>query len=267
MRTEKTGCLLVVILLLTAVACRDKDTGPSPNTPHLSDQQTVRVKEIVVRNSPSPYYHFTYDDSGYVTSLNYSSSLYYYEYFYKNQRIDSVTSSSIDARYLLYRYNDQKVTSVLQYDLTGLRQTVSIQYDNRNRVIKMEWRPTSSPPEEKLTEFEYYDNGNVSRMKTTYPVSGITSTVTYEAYDNKRSVDGFGIFKEFFDHVILLPSVRLQYNNPTRMKIVSGPNERTIQHDYVYQDSLPLQRNSTTQVTAGSSAGQTFTGQTTFSYY
>lgn len=267
MCTKNIGRLLLAVLLLSIAACCDKDAGPLPDITSVTDQQNVRVKEIVVRNSPSPYYHFTYDDSGYVTTLRYSDDLYVYDYFYKNRRIDSVTTSSTDARYLLYRYNDHKVTSVLQYDNTGLRQTVSIKYDNRNRVIRMEWQPTSSPPFEKFTEFEYYDNGNVSHMKTTYPASGTTSTVTYEAYDNKMNVDGFGIYQDFFDHLIFLPAVKFQQNNPTRMKVVSGPNERTIQHDYTYQGSLPIQRNSTTQVTSGPGSGQNFTAQTTFSYY
>lgn len=258
--------LLPVALALGLSACCDKDGAPAGSQP-LTDRQSVRLKEIVIRNTPSPYYAFEYNDSGYITRVSFEDDMVVYNYFYKNRRIDSVTTSMTDAAYLLYRYQDQKVIRVEQYDQTRLRQVTHIHYDSRNRVSRMEWRPTTSPPEEKNTTFEYYDNGNLSRMISTYPANGLSTTVTYDAYDNKRNVDGFGVAKDFSEHLILLPAVRVQINNPTRMKIVSGPNERTITYDYTYRDSLPLQRNGTGQVTAGPNAGQSYTTQTTFTYY
>lgn len=267
MATGKLYMAVFVAAFTALVSCSDKDPLPPPGAKPVTDQYEVRVRDIVVTNSPSPYYGFAYNDSGYVTSLNYASSLYIYHYYYKNQRIDSVTSTSTDARYLLYNYTGKLVTSVDQFNDAGKWLVASIQYDQQNRVSKMTWRQKSATEFDKVSEFTYYDDGNVKQLKTTYPTTGITSVVDYEAYDNKRGVDGFNIFKDFMDHVILLPGVRFQYNNPVRMKIVSGPNERIIRHDYVYRDSLPIERNSHTQVTAGPSAGQAFTVHTTFSYY
>lgn len=267
MRTQHLMATVIMASFMMQVSCHCKDPLPPADKKPPSDRIDVPLKEIAVRNSPSPYYGFTYNDSGYVKSINFSSGLFIYNYYYKNNLIDSVTSNSTDARYLLYRYSAQLVKSVQQFDDSGLRLTVFISYDRFDRVIRMEWRPTSTPPDEKIVEFEYYDNGNLKRMKSTYPGSGITTIVDYEAYDNKRGVEGFGIFKDFMDHLIFLPRAKFQYNNPVRMKVVSGPNERIIRHEYVYRDSLPVERNSTTQVTAGPSAGQQFTIYTAFTYY
>jgi len=267
MRTQHLTIAVIMVLYMMQASCHCKDALPPAVKHPPTDRVDVPLKEIVVRSSPSPHYGFTYNDSGYVKSINFSSGLFTYNYYYKNNLIDSVTSNSTDARYLLYRYSAQLVKSVQQYDDTGLRLTVFIDYDRFDRVTKMEWKPTSAPPDEKIVEFEYYDNGNLKRMKSTYRASGISSVVDYEAYDNKRGVEGFGIFKDFMDHLVFLPRAKFQYNNPVRMKVVSGPNERIIRHEYVYRDSLPVERNSITQVTAGPSAGQQFTGHTTFTYY
>ncbi len=255
--------LLFVITLLSYSCEKEKIKATHPVT----DQQSVRLKEIVVLNSPTPYFHFGYNNASYIANLSYSSGRHVYNYFYEKGRIDSVSSSSADASYLLYQYNGQQVKSVQQYDATGLKKTVLITYDNLNRVIKMEWRAISSAVVEKLVEFQYYDNGNLSQMKKIYPGSRVTSTTLYQAYDTKRNVDAFSIFQDFAEQVILLPAVRFQYNNPTKMEVTSGANERIIEHTYLYNDSLPVERNSVTRVTAGPSAGQIFTGKTVFSYY
>lgn len=259
--------ILSVIVLLTVASCCNKNETPSPTLKPISDKQDVRLRELSIQNSPTPYYGFTYDDSGYVTSLNFASGLCIYFYFYKNGRIDSARTSLPDSTYLLYRYTGDQVSSVLEYGLTGLRQTTFIRYDNKGRVSRMEWRPISTTLFEKTKEFTYYDNGNLSRMTSTYPATGNTSIVAFEAYDDKRSVDGFDVYKEFFDHMIFLPTVRFQINNPTRMKLITGINERMVQQSYVYRDSLPLERNAAMQVTAGPSSGQSLTSRTTFSYY
>lgn len=265
-RAANTG-ILSVIVLLSVASCCNKDAAPSPTSTPISDKQDVRLRELSIQNSPTPYYGFTYDDSGYVTSLNFASGLSIYFYFYKNGRIDSVRTSLPDSTYLLYRYTGDQVSSVLEYNFSGLRQTTFIRYDSRGRVSRMEWRPIVTGLFEKTKEFTYYDNGNLSQMTSTYPSTGNTSIVTFEAYDNKRNVDGFDVYKEFFDHMIFLPTVRFQINNPTRMKMVTGINERVVQQSYVYRDSLPLERNAAMQVTGGPSTGQSFTSRTTFSYY
>ncbi|WP_315818815.1 hypothetical protein [Paraflavitalea speifideaquila] len=258
---------LTAILLLMAVACSDKDPGPVPCEIAGTDRFVVLLKEVNVRNTATPFYHFTYNDSGYVTRLSYHEDMYVYEYFYKSGRIDSVTSSSTDAKYFLYRYTNQRVSSVQQYDNAGLKITISIRYDDRGRVTHMDWQPVNNGPDEKHTVLTYYDDGNVKRVESSYPATAQVSISDFEAYDNKKCVDGFAVSRDFLEHVILLPQVRFQLNNPTRTKSVNGPFVREAQFNYVYHGNLPIERHSVTRVTAGPTAGDSYTGFTSFTYY
>jgi hypothetical protein len=258
---------LVAMILLIAVACCDKDPGPGPGETGGTDRFDVLLKEVNARNVASPFYHFTYNNEGYVTRLSYHEDMYVYEYFYKKGRIDSVTSSSTDARYFLYRYTNQRVSSVLQYDNSGLKLTVSIRYDDRGRVTHMDWQPVNNGPDEKHTVFTYYEDGNVKRVENSYPATGLVGITDFEAYDNKKCVDGFAVYRGFLEHAILLPSVKFQLNNATRTKSVDGPYVRESQLNYVYRDNLPIERHSVTRVTAGPSAGDSHTGFTSFTYY
>lgn len=259
--------MLAIGLALLLAACCDKDPDQGPGEEPVSDRYKVLLKEVNVRQSANPYYYFTYDDSGYATSLSYQEDMYVYQYYYKNGRIDSVTSSSTDARYFLYKYTNQRVSRVLQYDDTGLRLTVLLQYDPKGRVTRMDWQPSTPSPEEKHTAFTYYENDNLKRLETSYPATAQVSIVDFEAYDNKESVDDFGVYREFLEHVILLPGVRFQVNNPTRTKAIHGPLVRESSLRYVYKGSLPIERHSETRVTAGPTAGDSYTGFTSFTYY
>ncbi|WP_276479652.1 hypothetical protein [Paraflavitalea pollutisoli] len=255
---------LILSLLFT---CCGKNPGEPPGSKPVTDRYTVLLKAINVRQTASPFYHFTYDDSGYVTRISYNEDLHVYHYYYKGGRIDSVTSSSTDARYFLYRYSRQQVSEVLQYDDTGLRLKVLVRYDAKGRVSRMDWQPTGSGPDEKHSVFTYYDNGNLQRVENTYPATAQVTVVDFEAYDNGKAVDDFGICKGFLEHLVLLPGVRFYHNNPTRVKETNGVDVRMITLQYQYQGSLPVEKRSATQVTGGPATGDHYTGLTSYTYY
>ena len=267
MSVKYTVSVMLSAIVLLAVACSKKDHGviTRPTIP-ATDQQTVRLKEMVVQNEPTPHFAFTYNDSAYVSTISFAANLFTYRYFYKDRRIDSVSTSSTDGTYLLYRYEGELVTSIEQYDRDGLAMIVAIGYDKRNRVTNIEWKPlTSGIP--KTTTFEYYGNGNLYAMKTVYPASKTISLVSFEAYDDQKNVEGFAVFKDFFDHMTFLPAVKFQYNNPTKVSIIRGNNRIELQHEYTYKDSLPVQQKTTAQITDGSGKAQTLTGLTTYTYF
>jgi len=267
MYAKNTIGVLLSSIVLTTVACSKKDHPNLPQlpTPH-TDKQTVQLKEIVSQDEPSPHFAFTYDDSSYVSTASFAGNFVTYHYFYKNQRIDSVSTLLQDGTYLLYRYEGQQVTRVEQYGHTGLAQIISISYDRRNRVTSMEWKPVTSGDGKTVT-FDYYGDGNLHAMKSFYPASGLTALVTYEAYDDKKNVDGFAVFKDFFDHLILLPGVKFQYNNATKVSMLRGANKLDVQHEYTYNNDLPVQQKTTMHITDGTGKSQTLTGLTTYSYY
>jgi hypothetical protein len=257
---------MLCVLAIAGTACSKRDIRLPGGIPPSTDQQTVKLKEIITENEPTPSFTFTYDDSGYVSTAGFAGELMTYRYFYKNQRIDSVSTSATNGTYLLYRYTGAFVSKVEQHDRNGLALTVAILYDRFNRVSSMEWRPVSSGTA-KTTTFDYYGNGNLHAMKTYYPATGTISLTTYQAYDNKKNVDGFAVFKDFFDHIVLLPSVRLQHNNPTKISMLRGNNRIEVQNEYTYSDDLPIQQRSTAQISDGSGKEQTLTTFTSFNYY
>jgi hypothetical protein len=265
MAVNNSVCVMLSALVVTMAACSKKDHTVPPGAP-ATDQQTIRLKDIVTESEASPQFAFTYDDSGYVATASFAGDFFKYHYFYKNHRIDSVSTNSTDGTYLLYWYAGSLVNKVEQYDNGGLALTVSITYDRLNRVTNMEWKPVTSGTA-KTTTFDYYGNGNLHALKTFYPTTGITSLVTYQAYDDKKNVDGFAVFKDFFEHIVLLPAVKFQYNNATRVSMIRGINRIEIQNEYTYKDSLPTQQRATAQLTNGSGKGQTLTALTTYSYY
>ena len=258
--------MLLCVLAIAGTACK-KETARLPGSqPPPTDQQTVKLREIITENEPGPSFNFTYDQAGYVSTAGFAGELVSYRYFYKNQRIDSVSTNAPDGTYLLYRYTGAFVSKVEQLDHHGLALIVAITYDRFNRVSSMEWRPVSSGTA-KTTTFDYYGNGNLHAMKTYYPATGNTSLTTYQAYDDKKNVDGFAVFKEFFDHIVLLPTVKLQHNNATRISMLRGNNRIEVENEYSYRDDVPVQQRSTARIKDGSGEEHTLTTLTSYSYY
>lgn len=266
MAIPNTSLAAIALLSFLLSACCDKDDPGAGGKP-VTDRFTVLLREVNVRQSASPFYYFRYDDSGYVTQLSYAEDMYVYHYYYKQGRIDSVTSSSTDARYFLYRYTSQRVSRVEQFDDQGLRLTVFIRYDERGRVKQMYWQPASSQPAEKHTVFTYYGNGNLKHLENTFPATAQTTIVEFDAYDEGKAVDDFGVYKGFLEHLILLPGVRFYYNNPTRVKESNGVDVRLTSLQYQYRGSLPVEKRSATQVIEGPSAGTSYSGFTAYTYY
>ncbi|HEX2607221.1 MAG TPA: hypothetical protein VHK91_07570, partial [Flavisolibacter sp.] len=109
------------------------------------------------------------------------------------------------------------------------------------------------------------------------PPSGITGeasgkltpsrTLSFSNYDKGTNVDGFYVFKTFFEDVLYLPGIRFQVNNPGLVSIDGAENDYTIRYTYTYRNSLPMERQGTMVQTSGKGKGFRMALHTRYSYY
>ncbi len=120
----------------------------------------------------------------------------------------------------------------------------------------------------------YGTDGNLSDLTEHYTaIPGVQTEATftdhYEQYDTGINVDGFGLLHdEFFDHLVLLPQVQLQRNNPARVtRSGDGLNYR-VEYSYMYDDkNRPLAKAGDIALLNGPSAGQHIASNSAFTYY
>src|SRR5689334_25158537 len=114
--------MLTVLIFVIAFASCKKDaieTPPTQDPP--SDARTILLKDMIVQNLPSPYYHFDYDDSGFITHVNYQSGLELYDLSYHNERIDNMMDNTfVNKTRLQYIYKDGKVSQINFQDNAGV---------------------------------------------------------------------------------------------------------------------------------------------------
>ena len=68
MRSRYSRLFIVAVALL---ACNDEPQTTAP-TPPVPPEPPVLLREIVIPNLPSPYYHFEYDAAGRVTAVSFA---------------------------------------------------------------------------------------------------------------------------------------------------------------------------------------------------
>src|SRR4051794_19939507 len=86
-------------------ACRKQKPNPEPVIP-----QSVFLKEIILSNLPSPYYHFDYDASGGIQKAGFASGQFNYTVQYNGRRINEVKNTSLGNNdRLQYVYENDKL--------------------------------------------------------------------------------------------------------------------------------------------------------------
>jgi len=267
--------LLMLLVFETFIACKKQREMTTPPPPSGS----ALLKDIVEEQWPSPYYHFEYYGSKQISLVSFASDYNRYGVFYNSDRISEIRNSVIDNRdRLQYFYNNEgKIGSIKYVDSTGLvYKTVDLFYDGQ-RLTRLEHsRRTASGfvPEKKIS-MAYYADSNL--MDITYDllpfeaVPGGTSTIHFEQYDNKINVDGFTLLKdEMFNHqhLLILPGVQLQKNNPGKETRTGDGVNYTVDYTYTYNDkNAPSTRKASRLILNTSLAGQRSETNSTFSYY
>ena len=87
---NKPLTILAFILATAFTSCqKEKDDIKVPvlPPPALDDKATIFLKDIVESGLPSPYFHFNYNDSGYVTNVSFADGFFDYDVNYSSKRV------------------------------------------------------------------------------------------------------------------------------------------------------------------------------------
>jgi hypothetical protein len=275
---KKVYFLYVVLVAGILFSCKKDKQGNGPVTPPPSDIQQVLLKDVIVQGLPSPFYHFVYDDSGYITQSSFSSGIRMYEINYAGRRISEIKSiHPINKDRMVYQYQDGKVILVKYINEAGVNfKRCFISYNLSGQITEMEWEIKNGQAGFVLQQafsFLYYPDGNLKeRQDQRYRIDGQQDEALYidrfENYDAKMNVDGFTQLHNEDDHLLLLPGKNVQKNNPGK-EIRSGTGiHYEINYNYTYNETgRPVGRNGSGSFTNGPNAGQTFQLNTSFTYY
>lgn len=274
---------LPLILAAAVWACSGEQatslSTPPPPPPPPPPAPAVLLREIVVPNLPSPYYHFEYDSAGRVKVVSFASELRSYEVMYDGNRLSEMRSSvPANGDTLRYSYDDTGRVSTIRYvDSKGVDYTVlSFSYVGQQLVGISRSRRIDGGgfATDKTVSLSYHADGNLRDLIVHRPSSAsqqdpTTTTDHFEQYDDRINVDGFDlIHDEFFDNVFLLPGVQLQKGNPARQTHTGDGQNFTVDYTYRYDgDNRPLSKRGDLTILNGSDAGRRFQTSSLFSYY
>ncbi len=272
----KTKHLLLVTLVIILLSCH-KEPMNHPDPPP-GKAAPVKLKDINIRYLPSPYYHFEYNDTGNITLANFSSGLRNYNVSYSGKNIVSM-ENTIDPNNkvrLEYEYSngDLLVVRVKNNNGVTIRHCI-FSYSASHQLQQLDWDVSDGNIgfffEQRLM-FSYYPDGNLMEIIThNYPVGSQTEatyTDRFENYDDKVNVDGFSLLHTNPHELILVPATKLQMNNPRRNIRTGDGINYEIEYTYTYDaKGRPLLKTGDVKFTNGTSSGQHFESQATFSYY
>ena len=273
---KHTIFLTLLSIALLAGCKKDKVQVPETEDPPI-DVHTILLKDMIVKNLPSPYYHFEYDDSSFITHVNVQSGLALYDLSYLNGRISQMSNNTfVNKDKLQYEYVDGKVSKIKYINKEGVffKQNI-LTYNSSKQLITVEWdivNADESLTPERIIQLDYYADGNLFKVNDHWmEIPGRqpeTSYVdTYENYDTKSNVDAFAILHKISDHLFLLPAVVLQKNNPLKETRTGDGLNYAITYTYTYINNLPVKKDGDMIFLNGNNAGMHNDYLISFSYY
>lgn len=276
--------LLLILSAILFFSCKkERSNIETPLLPGTPTEETpvarVFLKDIAVENLPSPYYHFEYNETGKISRVSFASNFLDYNVEYNDGKIIGLQNTGAgDSNHLQYSYdNEGRVTMITYANLGGtVYVKVHLTYDGP-KLIKLERERLLAADfiRNKELTLSYYPDGNLREIEYFFPATPLNGEIEhrytdrFEQYDNKINVDAFELLhSEFFDHLVLLPGIVLQKNNPAKI-IRTGDveNQQTI-YTYNYNDkNFPLSKTGELTIMSGSNAGVRFQVGSIFSYY
>jgi len=264
-----------MVLASIFISCR-KDKPIVPEIP--TDRVEIQLKDMNWQHLPSPYYHFDYTDSGFITNASYSAFSLSYDVYYTGNRIRE-TKSLFGAHKdrIQYTYDQNLVTVIKYINEDGIiYKRCFLTYNGSRQIIKMEWEmkiENMGYAAHRTVDFSYYPDGNLTELRDQrHAIPGIQTASLildrFENYDQKKNVDGFSLLHRPDEHPVLLPTVVLQKNNPGK-NIRSGDGiHYEISYTYQYNSSqIPVSRKGDVLFTSGPDAGTHFESNVSFNYY
>jgi hypothetical protein len=262
-RPSKLAAFISMLAVIVACGGDTNVTGPGTTTP-----PELRLKDVVIDRLPSPFYHFEYDASGRIASVSYASGMDVFGVTYIGAKIKELTNSGgIGNRdRIVYAYDDAgRVGGVRYVDTNGITTTVNIYtYDGGKLAgVERSRRVPGGLIIDKTMAFTYYADGNLETITEHRPPiqdlqTDATSVTRFEEYDAGSNVDGFSlIHDDFFDHLVLLPGVQLQKNNPRRETRTGDGVTYSVTYTYGYDTDgkRPLTKVGDLLITGGTDAG------------
>jgi hypothetical protein len=267
--------LQVIAFALVLHSCKkEKGTTVQPPPPPV---KPVLLKDIVIPNLPSPYYHFEYNMSGRISKASFLSGLRMYDIVYNGNKISTVNNNTLANKdRLQYIYNETGTPEIIKYiNEAGLLYRVCYLTYDGGQLRKMEWekRIEAGFIIDRTITFVYQPDGNLLEMTDHRPAiigqqAETTYIVRFEQYDNNINTDGFSLAHEDNDHLLLLPGVQLQKNNPRKIIRTGDAINYTIDYTYTHNDrNAPLTKAGDVIITGGPNTGQRFQVNTVFTYY
>ena len=235
--------LFFVLMAFILFSCKKEKYIPPVSPSPGPVNPAALLKNIVIPNLPSPYYHFEYDSAGKVVFVSFASDFTRYNVVYNGARISEMKNNIIvNKDRLQYSYdNEGRINTVAYADSTGLVYTrLNLRYDGRKLVeINRERKSGSVFIIDKTLTMSYYPDGNLLDLTYHYlPFNGqpeATYTDRFEQYDNKMNV-------EFF---FCIP---LQIYHTNKMKFDKLLKTKSIVSSSWLDDSIKLYRTSPHQM-------------------
>ena len=270
--------LFTLVFAATLICCKKEHTNPNPApSPPSEHTPKILLKDIIIPNLPSPYYHFEYGPDSMVTKANFASGFNMYSVLYSNGRINEMRNDIIvNHDTLRYFYDDAGNVATIHFisENNELYRHVTFTYSNAH-VTKVEWdhKAGNNFIIDRSVSFVYHQDGNLKELNEHRPaISGspeINYTIHYDLYDDKINVDDFTLIHDgIHDHFLVLPKLHLMKNNPLKEMLTGGGNNYTATYTFTYKpDKTPVSKTGDVLFTSGSMAGQRFTTGVSYTYY
>lgn len=268
--------LLLLIVPMVFFSCK-KDKYPTPPPPPDPPVVPVLLKEIIIPNLPSPYYHFEYNTDGKAIFVSFASGDLMYDIVYVGGKISEMKNNTMGNKdRLQYFYDNAGRVDYIRYvDFNGFFYTrIFFTYDGPKLIkLEREMRSGAGFVLNKRLTMVYHADGNLKDL-TEYrpplsPQTEATYTYHFDEYDNKINADAFSLLHdEMVDHLILLPGVQLQKNNPRKASLTGDGLNYQIDYSYTYNEkNQPLTKRGEVLITNGPKVGERFQTNSAYSYY
>lgn len=254
--------------------CEERPSLDIPPSPFLSKK--ILLKDIIIPNLPSPYYHFEYAEDSTLQFVSFGSGFNAYDVLHDGFKfIEMRNNIIVNHDTLRYAYDQDKRVQSIQFinDANEIYRQVLFCYD-RQFLKEVRWLQKVNDSDFvtfRTVSLTYFTDDNAQQLTEHRPEFNGTPesgyTIQWEDYDDSTNVDDFmELHDGTHDHLFLPSGFRIQKNNP-RKEIFSaiGGLAYTATYTYVYNEKgAPLVKNGSI-VFSGS--GQTFQSTTNYSYY